>query len=121
MSKQANVIIIPANPAEAVRRETVTADLTTVQGIVGGYIEGLPSNPDEGWVAYGNEDAKMMRLPFNLRAHQVLVTLGGHNPDDVLRGDVLIVGSNDEGELTDTPVEVWGKVLAVPGVAAAAE
>jgi hypothetical protein len=119
MTKQASSIIIPADPAEPVRRETVTADLDTAQGIVGGWIEGLPSNTDEGWAAYGNEEAKILRLPANPRAHAVLVALGGHNPADMLRGNVFIVGIDDEGEWVDTPVEVWGKVLAIPGVATA--
>jgi hypothetical protein len=116
MTKQASVIIIPANPAEPVRRETVTSNLDTAQSIVGGWIEGLPSNMDEGWVAYGNEEAKMMGLPLNPRAHATLVALGGHNPQDHLRGNVFIVGIDDEGD-GSTPVDVWGKVLAIPGVA----
>jgi hypothetical protein len=122
MTKQASVIIIPADPTEPVRRETVTADLDTAQGIVGGWIEGLPSNLSEGWVAYGNEEAKpgLLNLPLNPRAHQVLVALGGHNPHDVLRGNVFIVGQDEEGEWVDTPVDVWGKVLAIPGVSSVA-
>lgn len=120
MTKQAKVIIIPANPAEPVRRETVTADLPTAQALVGGWIEGLPSNTDEGWAAYGNEESKIERMPFNTRAHVALVALGGHDPEDVLRGNVFIVGVDDEGGWVDTPVEVWGKFLAIPGVSTVA-
>lgn len=121
MSKQATAIIIPADPTEQVRRETITADLPGAQGIVGGWIEGLPSKMDEGWVAYGNEEAKMMNLPINPRAHMALVTLGDHNPEDVLRGNVFIIGATDDGEWADVPADVWGKVIAVPGVVNVAE
>lgn len=121
MSTQANAIIIPANEGEPIRQETITADLPTAQGIVGGWIEGLPSKPDKGWVAYGNEESKIMGLPRNFRAHEILVNLGGHNPNDILRGNVFIIGATDDGEWADVPDYMLAKVLAVPGAVRNAE
>jgi len=118
MTKQAAAIIIPANPAEPIRRETIATDLDTCKGIVGGWLEGLPSNMDEGWVAYGNEEAKIIGLQPNIRAHQALVALGGHNPQDLLRGNVFFVGMDDDGDMVDAPADLLEQILAVPGVSA---
>lgn len=118
MIKQAAAIIIPANPAEPIRRETISTDLETCKGIVGGWLEGLPSNMEDGWVAYGNEESKIFGLPVNVRAHQALVALGGHNPQDLLRGNVFFIGMDDEGEMIDSPADLLEKILAVPGVSA---
>lgn len=112
MSTQAVAIIIPADPAQPIRRESIANDLTAARGIVGGWIEGLPSNVDEGWVAYGNEEAKIMGLPTNERAHEALVALGGHNPEDMLRGNVVILGATGDGEWTDVPEGVLEKFQA---------
>lgn len=112
MSTQATAIIIPADQEQPIRRETIANDLTATQGIVGGWIEGLPSNVDEGWVAYGNEEAKLIGLPINERAHEALVTLGGHNPADMLRGNVVILGTTDEGEWVDVPEGLLEKFQA---------
>ncbi|QGJ93481.1 hypothetical protein SEA_MUFASA8_32 [Arthrobacter phage Mufasa8] len=96
-------VIIDADRGEAILVTNIESSLTEAQKIVGGWIEGLPSDTEAGWVAYGNEEAKNQSLPVNDRAHHALVQLGGHNPEDMLRGTVLIVGFNDEGEWTDVP------------------
>lgn len=121
MTTQANAIIIPANEGEPIRQEAITADLSTAQGIVGGWIEGLPSKPNKGWVAYGNEEAKIKGLPRNFRAHAILVNLGAHNPNDTLRGNVFIIGATDDGEWADVPEDMLATVLAVPGAVHNAE
>jgi hypothetical protein len=94
-------LIIPADPESAPVLAPIEPSLARAQRLVGGYIEGLPSGED--WFAYGNEEAKIEGLPFNTRAHGLLRDLAGHNPADVLRGTVFIVGRDDEGEWQSIP------------------
>jgi hypothetical protein len=70
---------------------------------------------DEGWVAYGNEEAKLTTppLPLNLRAHAALVQLADHNPADLLRGTVVLVGADDEGEWVDVPEDLLERVHTI--------
>lgn len=97
-------VIIPADPSTAPLLSVIEPTLERAQRLVGGWIEGLPSDTEPGgWFAYGNEEAKLQGLEVNLRAHNLLVELGGHDPDDVLRGTVFIVGCDEDGEWRSVP------------------
>ncbi|QAY16148.1 hypothetical protein SEA_SONALI_36 [Arthrobacter phage Sonali] len=109
-------LIIPADESQAPVLAPIEPSLARAQRLVGGYLEGLPSDTEAGWVAYGNEESKIYGLPANLRAHAVLVELGGHNPADVLQGLVFLVGFGDDGEWIDVPDFLPGKVQEVLGV-----
>lgn len=84
--------------------------LTGLQAAVRGWIEGLPSPEGKGWVAYGNEEAKIEGMFPNLLAHALLVHLAGHNPADVLRGPVVLAGQDDGGEQVDVPDTLMGEL-----------
>lgn len=101
MPKMTKAILILPNsvPIEV----EIPHGLTGLQAAVGGYIEGLPSREDQGWVAYGNEEAKIQGLLLNLVAHGLLVELAGHDAGDVLRGPVVFVGQDSRGEEQDIP------------------
>lgn len=84
--------------------------LPGLQAAVGGYIEALPSRDDQGWVAYGNEEAKLLGLRPNLVAHALLVQLAGHNAGDILRGSVVFCGQDDAGNQTDVPADLMHRL-----------
>lgn len=107
-------LIIPADRAAAAVLAPIEPSLARAQRLVGGYIEGLPSDTDAGWFAYGNEEAKLQGLPENFRAHDLLVELGGHDPLDILRGTVFIVGCDEEGEWQSLPEEAVEAFRATP-------
>jgi hypothetical protein len=70
--------------------------LSTMQGVVGGYIEHV-SLPNGGSM-YVNEEGKIKGLPINESA----TFLAEVDPHDVIVGDVLIMGDvNDEGDHLD--------------------
>lgn len=96
-------VIIPADASQPAVLAPIEPSLDRAQRLVGGYIEGLPSDVEAGWFAYGNEEAKLLQLPVNPRAHDLLVDLAGHVPSDILRGTVFIVGANEEGEWVSVP------------------
>lgn len=113
----AKIILIPADESKPVTREPMDTDLETAKAYVGGWIEQLPSPVHtEGWIAIGNEEAKLLDLPYNRRAHLTLVALSGHNPADPICGNVFLAGVDDEGETTDAPEGLWERVMGVPGV-----
>ena len=95
------MLVIPADSYTPIQVKKLHSGLNTLQALVGGDIEGLPSRFD--WIAYGNAEAKLIGLPFNLRAHLFLVQFAGHNPSDKICGDVVITGIDDEGYDIDVP------------------
>lgn len=79
-------------------------ELSTLQGLVGGWIEGV-SVADADWFAFCNEDGKMMRLPVNSGATRLAEALGWESMGDYLSGTVVFVGRADP-ESTDVPESV---------------
>jgi hypothetical protein len=104
MGKMTKAILI--EPDLAPMEVDIPRGLGGLQAAVRGNIEGLPSRDDQGWVAYGNEEAKIEGLRPNLVAHALLVQLAGHNPGDILRGPVVFVGQDDRGEERDVPCKL---------------
>lgn len=96
------IILSFEGTAEFKQHET---NLDTLQGLVGGYIESisLPDADPCDWAAFCNEEGKLVDLPGNERATTLLYLLGGHNPQDLIRGDVILVGINEQGETVDVP------------------
>ncbi|ODR25790.1 DUF3846 domain-containing protein [Mycolicibacterium porcinum] len=93
-------------PAELVEFEQ--RDLKALQGFVGGWIQIVEgTNPDLSFVF--NEEGKHEGLPLNRRATLMLWTYNSAFRDqDVLVGDVVIIGPPDErtGETTGVPDEL---------------
>jgi hypothetical protein len=106
--KMAKVILIEVDGPP--REVELPHGLTGLQAAVRGWIEGLASPAEDGWVAYGNEEAKIEGLFPNLLAHALLVHLGGHDPADVLRGPVVLAGQDEDGEQVDVPADLMGKL-----------
>ncbi|MFT4471858.1 DUF3846 domain-containing protein [Arthrobacter sulfonylureivorans] len=101
-------------PDGSVMQADLPNTLEALQQAVGGYIEGLPSPLDDGWAAYGNEDAKIIGLEYNPVAHVVLVKFGGHNPRDPITGPVVITGfDNDTGERRPVPATLFSQIITL--------
>lgn len=71
--------------------------LESMQALVGGWLEGLVLANDEdneaGYVAYGNDEAKLIGMPVNLHAQPFILL----RPDDFLCGPVLFSRVDREG------------------------
>jgi hypothetical protein len=116
-------VVIPADSTLPARVEDVAVDLAWLQGQVGGYIEAVMVQrilTDEGMrttncTVFVNEEGKLTGLPVNARATDLCaVTIGGWF-NDVIAGDVVVVGPPDNrGDETSCPQEVvdivteWG-------------
>lgn len=102
------IVVEPAK--EPVVRE-IDSGLTSMQSIVGGYIEAIyPFNDPVAVVV--NEEGKLEGLPWN----RVLVD--GDKPVDVLVGTLFICGLGDDGfdSLSDDLVEKYMKKFSIDGL-----
>ena len=98
-------VVIPASGPP--RAEAITPDLATLQRLVGGTIEVLGR---DGWHAYLNDEGKLLGLPVNRLATDVLFTGSGHR--DVIVGDVVLLGDHPGGGEASVPADVLDRVLA---------
>ena len=111
--KPINAITIPADGPAAIG--TVSQDITTLQGIVGGYIEAVYAMHDEygqpNVIIWCNEDGMRLDLPINRRATAFWYALAGGPTGNVLRGTVLLTGGDDgEGDMLPAPdlvIDAW--------------
>lgn len=100
-----NSVVIPADEEEPLRQQLLAASgLADRQTLVGGYIEGLTLDKPLARMLM-NEEGKYQGLPMNRRA---TLLLWMHSPrmryQDVLMGDVILLGHSDEDTGTDTAV-----------------
>lgn len=92
-------LIIPVQGEPEVR-DIDANSLATLQGIVGGYLEGVTLASDAH--LYCNEEGKLQGLPYNDLATRIVRTyLPGWQ--DVIVGDVAVLSSDEEGGETDVP------------------
>ena len=82
-----------------------TDSLSQMQAAVGGYIEVLGLNAGVSMVL--DEEGKLKGRPLN----NIAVRLTQHyavglRPGDMIVGDVLLIGNDDEGEERDVPTDV---------------
>jgi hypothetical protein len=103
--------IIPADPSQPVGVITVGQDLRSTQDYVGGYIEAVGRGLE--WVAYADEDGKIKNKPYNARATYAMSFMSGHNPNDPIAGDVLVMGTAKDGSATDLPNRIAGQVQTI--------
>jgi hypothetical protein len=86
-------------------------NLTDYQTAVGGYIETVHLE-DHPLVIVADEDGKVKNLPVNRRATCLWWLL---NPDglggDFLVGDVVILGAQERGDITDVPTKLTELLL----------
>ena len=99
-------IVIPHDNTKALQRAEFES-LADYQTAVGGYIE-IVRVHDHPLVIVANEEGKLRRLPVNRRATCLWwllnpAGLGG----DVLVGDVIILGSDQDGEMGSTPDKLF--------------
>jgi hypothetical protein len=81
----------------------LSADLDTLQRIVGGNLEAVDL-PEAGAHAYCNEEGKLLGLPVNLTATGIIDRLQpGFARRDLLCGDVGFLGTGPGGEEADVP------------------
>jgi hypothetical protein len=83
--------------------------LPTLQGLVGGYIQGLPCGDDAH--AYINDEGKFDPLTCkpNMGATRFAHEFIGIAPDDWIAGTMVILGNGANGEEADAPawVDEW--------------
>lgn len=107
-------LVVPADRTAPLSYVLIPPDgLDQLQQLVGGYIEGVPSQ-HHGLAAWCNEEGRLRGLPLNDRATSWWQRHGfdvGH--DDDLRGDVVFHGVNDEGDEADVPASVVAQLLEV--------
>ncbi|MGH3497428.1 MAG: DUF3846 domain-containing protein [Nocardioidaceae bacterium] len=91
-----DALIIDADETILADVRPIVPDLHTLHALVGGYIEGVADTWGT-WIAYCNEEGKLLGLPVNVRA------------GDVLCGPVVFLGPPDPAESGDSaavPVHV---------------
>lgn len=108
MNKVRALVVKPSGVCELA---TVGTDnmLSELQKLVGGYIEGL--NFGENARAYVNEEGKLEGLPYNQLATALCHIYNVGLIDDVIVGNLVILGMLDEnghhdGEEHDVPTSV---------------
>jgi hypothetical protein len=99
------LVVKPDDPAEVM---FITADLDTLSGLVGGYLEGVRG--PHGWHAYINEEGKLHGLLPNLPATRLAVALGWP-PVDVLVGNAVFLGDGAAGSESGVPDLVIGAAI----------
>lgn len=92
-------LIIPARISEPARVETVSPDLHTLQGLVGGDIETVTRGD---WRVYLNAEGVIANLPPNLRAAQLMHDCG-LDLAGVARGTAVFLGHAARGAAADAP------------------
>ncbi|MDF3555534.1 DUF3846 domain-containing protein [Bacillus cereus] len=102
MKNYIRVVLIEAGNPEIKIIEKWEHSLDTVQQFVGGYIQ--PIRVNDSVTMWMNEEGKMQQLEPNF----LFVNKEG-TPLDTIVGNVLIAGTNDEGDdisLTDEEIEL---------------
>jgi hypothetical protein len=101
-AKMANAILIPADPGKPIRTIQV-GDLADLQRAVAGHIEAHVWKHDRPDVTcYLNDEGKFDGLPRNDRATSLLGTV--LFVGDWIAGNLLITGTDSQGELKDCPI-----------------
>ncbi len=111
-----SAIIIPATGPATVGE--IPQDIRTLQGIVGGYIEAIPTMHNENGEAQAmfwcNEEGKLQGLPINRRATALWYALAGGPTGDTLCGTIILTGGNDgEGDILPAPgqlIDLWNSI-----------
>lgn len=75
-----------------------------LQGLVGGWLEGVGATIDADWFAFVNEDGRSLGQDVNV-VGTALVSALGWPGGDMLRGPVVLVGQ-DGPEVTNVPDHV---------------
>lgn len=92
-------LIIPADPNEPVRVETIDARLENLQTLVAGNIEAVSG---DDWHFYLNEEGKILNLPPNRRAGLLVLEKTGMLAD-VYCGNVVVLGETHDGDEGNVP------------------
>lgn len=87
------------------------AALADMQAAVGGYIESITLRGRGDLVVYCDEEGKIKGLPYNERAHEILVRLGWTGAeDDFPVGTIVFLGLDPE---RGVEIDLPGDVLAL--------
>jgi hypothetical protein len=98
-------IVIPHETRVGMQTVTFT-ELSDYQTTIGGYIEIVRIN-GHPLAIVADEEGKIKSLPINKRATSLWWLLAPYGAgDDILVGDVAMLGVDDEGEITDTPANL---------------
>lgn len=95
------MITVPANTAEPVTTTETDGSLTTLQTAVGGWVEAVGIG---NVCIYLDEEGKLKNRPANVRATKLAHRLKLISAHDVIVGDAVVTGFNDDtGENADAP------------------
>ena len=101
-----NVAVVNTNGTQTTVKIDNT-DLSAYQAEVHGFIEATSGS---GWVAYLNEEGKLLGLPHNPAAEAFMRTYGWEGlPGDHIVGPVMFVGPTDE-EGDDTSFTMFQEI-----------
>ena len=93
-------LIVPVDGHAEIR--DISADLSTLQKLVNGFIESVPPFPGAEWHAIVNEEGKFYGLPWNPGATGLLRSLGWPR-GDFISGPAVILGVDPIGNDVDVP------------------
>lgn len=85
------VLVVPADGSQPLRKQEVKPTLAVFQELVGGYIEPVVGRD---WMLYANEDGIPLGLRRNERATSLALICGWHG-GQWLYGDVVFLGSDE--------------------------
>jgi hypothetical protein len=110
----AQVLRIPADPAERCTVQALTLSGVVLSDALGGGLldDAIYATVDEqGYVVYLDLDRGPRDLPVNSRAVELLSWLGcaGAAEEVGLRGDVLVLGADADGDDTHVPTAVLSR------------
>lgn len=94
-------LVMHPGEQHAVLADVDGQDLQALQKLVGGYLEGIPVAGIA--LALINEEGKLMGLPVNLLATQVMHDLGALHPRDTIVGSLVMVSVAPGGATGDVP------------------
>lgn len=95
------IITIPADETQPVTPSDSPGDLNALQAAVGGYIEAVGTGNICLWL---DEEGKLKGRPVNARATKLAHRIKAISAQDVIVGDAVITGFNDDtGENADAP------------------
>lgn len=119
-----SILIIPADASKPTQLSSVEPALEAFQELVGGWIEQLPGRDAPGveghsWLAYVNEEGKIMGLPVNDRASAFMHSVGGIFPWDTINGNMIIIGDGGDtgADYADVPAPLLQAAAGILEVA----
>lgn len=111
MSNSTRITVLIIEPEKAPYPKEIGSDLSSLQEVVGGYIEIIYPFDDPSCAVVANEEGKLEHLPLN----RALRNIDGL-PYDVIAGNMVIVGLSEENfcSLTAEQIQKFSEKYKTP-------